>query len=481
MLKKTGKLTYALRCMSMLLLLALVLGNLSATRAQAAGNPVDLELSGEGASSWNISNIKPGDSGTKSVTLKNTGTNAGKVTIWVSDIVSTEGANPESETSDTAEPGELDAYLALNLTSDRLTTNIVLPVTLNQFPQSLSSPTYIRISPLNAGETLDLTWHWALPPGTNNDVQGDGVSFTINYTIEELPAPPAGGGGNGEASGTGYGLLIITETREVSSSTSVELSVAGRTQQAVSVSDLNRDFMLTVESGTQITSNEVEIPRILKIRLSDEVLQALGGNEIIRVSPLYEITAFIGNKKYGSVAFDQPVKITLHYDARLVPDKSASIFIGMLRNEQTIIKLPTEVGLDADGAYAQALTTMLATVAVFVEMPLPAYEQAGGVSPVFPAGSADDNMVLPPGLGGAGLFTPQDELAWSFKTFGNGDESIKPAQKDIIPIKRGNNTDTLPEVGKATGRLLVTIFTIFSYVATSIVLLFVFVFRTRPA
>jgi hypothetical protein len=476
MFMPANKLAWVTRYLSAFILLALVLGGLSAAGAQAAGNPVDLELSGAGASSWNISNVKPGDAGAILVTLKNAGTKAGAVTIWLSDIVSTEGNNPESETGDTSEPGELDAYLVINLTSSRLTTNITLPVALNQFPQSPSGPAYVKLSQIGAGESINVTWHWSLPPGANNDVQGDSVSFTINYVIEELPAPPGGGGGNGTAPANSYELLIISKAGELSSSTYVGLSELGRTQQALSVSDIYRSFTLTIEGGTLLTSNEIEIPRILRITRSDELLQALG-NGITIISPLYEIAALIGNREYGYVAFDQPARITLRYDARLVPDRDASIFIGILCSDQTIIKLPTEVGTDADGAYAQAITSTLATVAVFAEMPLPASKPASAVPAVPPAHAGP--AAAPPGPGGASLITPQDAPEHNSQILSSGDGVTSSGQKDVSPAKK--NDDTPLERKRDTGHLLITILTIFGYVVTSIILLIFFVFRTRPS
>jgi hypothetical protein len=51
---------------------------------------------------------------------------------------------------------------------------------------------------LNAGETVSLTWRWEfLETGeSQSDAQGDSLSFTINYLLQELP-PGAGGGGGG--------------------------------------------------------------------------------------------------------------------------------------------------------------------------------------------------------------------------------------------------------------------------------------------
>lgn len=154
--------------------------------AQAKDNPVNLELGGEGATSWNITNIIPGDSGTKTLTLHNAGSVDGFVSLWVSNIISSEGTNPESETGDTGEPGELDQYLLLNMSCSGLDSNISLPTTIDNLPQSAYDPDYIKISPLDVGDTITLDWQWELPAGVGNEVQGDSLSFTINYMLEEI-------------------------------------------------------------------------------------------------------------------------------------------------------------------------------------------------------------------------------------------------------------------------------------------------------
>lgn len=151
---------------------------------------IDLVLGGEGATPWTIENIMPCNGGTKTATLHNAGSADGNITIWISDIVSGECTNPESET-DTTEPGELDDHLLFDLSATGLSTNLVLPVTINDLPQSVEDPNYIRISPLNAGETITLNYDWELPCDTGNEVQGDCLSFTINYLLEEFPPPPS--------------------------------------------------------------------------------------------------------------------------------------------------------------------------------------------------------------------------------------------------------------------------------------------------
>ncbi|MFC2059964.1 hypothetical protein ACFLTZ_02570 [Chloroflexota bacterium] len=172
------------------LLLAVIIGaapvGFLPAAVQADTNPVDLVLGGPGATSWTIGNMEPGDNGTKVVELHNAGSRDGFVTIWVSDVASYEGMNPESETGNTTEPGEYNDHLLLNLSSDGLTTKSNLPTTINNLPQSVSGPGYIEIIPLKAGNTVDLQWGWELPVQAGNDVQGDKLSFTINYLLQEV-------------------------------------------------------------------------------------------------------------------------------------------------------------------------------------------------------------------------------------------------------------------------------------------------------
>ena len=160
-------------------------------------------LGGTGVTPWAIGDITPGDNGTVTVNLSNNGSKDGVVTIWISNISNGEGANPESETGNTSEPGELGDYLILNVSGTNLsTTNFTLPAKIDNFPQSANDTKHIYITPLKAGSTLNLQWEWQLPPDTGNDIQGDNLSFTINYMLEELPSPSSpsqGGGGGGDS------------------------------------------------------------------------------------------------------------------------------------------------------------------------------------------------------------------------------------------------------------------------------------------
>jgi LPXTG-motif cell wall-anchored protein len=144
-----------------------------------------LNIGGSGAVSWNISNVKPGDSGIETLTLNNSSAYTCVLHIWISNIVNTEGLNPESETGNTAKPGELGEYLLFKTssTSTALSTNIAIPALINNLPQSATDARYIKIDPFPAGQTVILNWEWELPAQTGNSVQGDSISFDINYLL----------------------------------------------------------------------------------------------------------------------------------------------------------------------------------------------------------------------------------------------------------------------------------------------------------
>lgn len=153
-------------------------------RVSAAG---ELVISGSGSIPWSITNIKPGDSGTQAVTVKNNSGEQAELTIWVSNIVNIEGTGTEFE-AEPGDEGELAAYLTLEAVSTRISTNITMPALITELPQSASDPNYIMVLSMNANETVSISWDWELLADTGNIVQGDSLSFDINYLLEGLEA-----------------------------------------------------------------------------------------------------------------------------------------------------------------------------------------------------------------------------------------------------------------------------------------------------
>ncbi len=250
---------------------------------KADPNPVDLELGGTGATSWYLANIKPADTGTQTVELRNIGTKDGFVTIWVSDIISTEGLNPESETGNTSEPGEHADNLLLNLSASGLITNLNLPSTINGLPQSATHYDYIEVTPIKAGNTVNLTWQWLLPAETGNDVQGDSIFFSINYLLREC---------------------IVTDVSSI-------VNPSGNFTQDVTTQTVNNKGTISISSGvTGKTTENQSLSDIWLIEIDKDSLPPGSGKKSVSLN--YEVGP-------DGATFDQPVTITLSYNPGSIP------------------------------------------------------------------------------------------------------------------------------------------------------------------
>jgi hypothetical protein len=287
------------------LIIALALINVFPGPVQAQP-PVDLELDTAGATPWSISNIKPGDSGTKVVELHNAGDEKGFVTIWISDIV---------ESDHGGDGAALGDYLRFNVACSRLNTNIALPAAIRGLPQSSNSGNYLRINSLDAGETVTLVWGWAFPETgqPQNNAQGDGLSFTINYMIEESPI------GGGVPSYQGLEIDVMGHT------TYAEINPLGEILGSCVATDPDKKHKLEFDKGTRITCINGGVPWKIEMRVSQDSPAAPDGAEII--GPNYELIGYPYNSTPGPVTFSQPVKLTLSYDFSWLPANTDSINI----------------------------------------------------------------------------------------------------------------------------------------------------------
>ena len=321
------------------LVTGLALAGFTPLSAQADEPPVDLELGDEGAITWDIVNIQPGNSGTKTVSLHNAGYKDGFVFIWISDIVSSEGTNPESESGDTAEPGELVNYLVFNLSCSELSTNIGLPATIGDLPQSSSDSHYIEVSPLNAGETITLIWEWAFPETgePQNDAQGDGLSFTINYALEEFSRGGGGGGGGGSPPEPQPLLLQVDMWGKVYSGERTEDGVLMETIEAVSPDGV---LSLLLPQGTRVLDRVGNPLDYIEVR---PVIPPEPPHDKILIGPGYNIQP--------SCAFDPPIRFILHYDPEALSHGNSEEDLVTACYDQTQlmwIMIPTMVDTEAD-------------------------------------------------------------------------------------------------------------------------------------
>lgn len=276
-------------------MLALALTGLVPAPVRAAENPVDLELGGEATTPWVVSGIKPGDSGTKTVELRNVGTVNGHITIWFDEIVNSEGLNPEAETGDTAEPGELGDYLVIDVTVEGLGTNLNLPVTVSNLPTGLLSADYIEVVPINAGETLNLVWHWELPEETGNVVQGDSLTFTTNYFLREFKTTD---------------LTVLVNDQ-------------GALIEELVIQPQMSDASLTIEEGTVVLTDTGQPASDIWI-LDIEKEPSSPTVDTATVGPHY-VTGPAGT------TFDKPLLITFPYDEADIPARSHASWLYIAR------------------------------------------------------------------------------------------------------------------------------------------------------
>lgn len=284
------------------MIIALVLGGFSPVAipspALADTNPVDLQLDSEGTMPFIVSNIKPEDTGTKTVALHNAGTKDGFVVIWLSDTVNSEGENPESETGNTAEPGELDDNMLLNITGGNLQTGMALPATVKNFPHDIADPNFVELPLMQVGETISLQWNWELPKYTGNDAQGDSISFTINYLLREIP------------------YTDVSET----------VTDDGLFTEEVTIKTEEKFGEVTIPENTTSQTKEGEPPTVIWLVEIDKTRANVSESTAV-VSLQYEAGP-------DGLTFDKPITLTLNYDpySQIAAAQEDSLFIATWDN-----------------------------------------------------------------------------------------------------------------------------------------------------
>jgi spore coat-associated protein N len=149
-----------------------------------------------------IGPLAPGDSNYVIVNVTNNGDIDGQLSVLIGTgipwdvtgtMVQTEGANPESETGNTADPGELADYLVFDVQYDANNDDIFEDEGWPNWGPGSVFPTFASCN----GETLDfgtlgagLTRHvkisWSLPSSVGNDIQGDIVTYDITFCLTQV-------------------------------------------------------------------------------------------------------------------------------------------------------------------------------------------------------------------------------------------------------------------------------------------------------
>jgi hypothetical protein len=393
-IRKTGVYKYVVKILIASALMAATFSGTMSAPVKAAPDPIDLELDTAGYTPFAIGNIMPGDSGSKTVELRNAGTEDGLVYIWLSDIIDSEGLNPDSETGDPSGNGELGEYLLLDIATTGLSTNLGLPATVDDFPTSATDLKFIKVISLKAGETKILDWYWSLPSDTGNMVQGDELSFTINYHLRENEDT----GGSGDATGEGEipdTTPVIDEdedeegekynTLEVNlldNKSLVEISENGILKDSVTLADADGWFTLDLPAGTRITGTGGILLSRIELTI-EEILIPLPGNTVL-ISPIYRLTGYDTEGNIVHIDFDPPVRLTIRYDPEKIPENSFPPYIARYTDEEGLVPLESLAELLAGLGRIDVLIDQCSLFMVLAKIappppPLPVHFTAGNL------------------------------------------------------------------------------------------------------
>jgi hypothetical protein len=177
-------------------------------------------------------------------------------------------------------------------------------------------------------------------------VQGDTISFDINYLLEEIPpAPPGGDSGGDGGSGGGFGgggefgggpSSTPTATPKISPSRFVEIDLLGEKTRR-EISDDNKflesytgktsDGSLTVSfsKGTSISSDPEKDPSRIVFDV-DPLTVSAGENEYI-IGSIYRIQVCDNNDDNISATFSPPFLISHAYNTQDLPPDTKSIYL----------------------------------------------------------------------------------------------------------------------------------------------------------
>jgi hypothetical protein len=357
------------------LLLSLVFTPYLSVHVQAEPSPINLVLGSQGITPWNVSNIQPGDNGTKTVSLHNISAADGTVNIWISNLVSINGTVPVKLAGSTA---RLSDYLKLDLFCPGLQTNITLPCSLSDLPMAVSGSRYVMINPLKAGETVSLIWKWELPAGTGNEIQGKGASFDINYTLVQTSEPPpqivetenAPPGNTPTTTPESPSTRPVLSVDLMGSTNSIEMDARGNLQKPVKLSDPAGDFVFEMDSGSRITSSDGTPITRIEIIQSEERIPKPGN--VVQLSQEYSVIGYIGNTQLATIRFDPSAVLTLHYDPKSLPENAFPPYIAVYTPDASWTRLEKPAGSVFEVGTVEGIIYHASTYAVFAEIAPPA-------------------------------------------------------------------------------------------------------------
>ncbi len=265
--------------------------------ADAASGAVDLVLGGQGSVAWSAGSMMPGDTGTTTIEIRNAGSITANLMIWISNV---------QETDLRGDGAALSKYLQFHLSANGLHTSLSLPSPLKDLPDHPADENQLLIGPLSAGESVTAIWSWEfVDTGTpQNDAQGDGLSFNINYLLVDIPV-----------GGSSYNFVIVDF---LGKETVVGTDINGNTLETVIATDRTGRFSLHLPEGTSITTSDSMVPTRITLSVANASLLPTGppGAETVAA---YSFDGRLGNGTIVKVNFSPMPEIVVGLNTSALP------------------------------------------------------------------------------------------------------------------------------------------------------------------
>ena len=150
--------------------------------------PLDLGFEGDRVF-FDYEGVEPGDGGTETIVLGNTGEVAGNLSVPNISVVDRENGivEPEAAVDDSPSSGELSEHLRLSITvtyPDGTTLSVFGTGDGRRSVAELAAVENRSASrSLAPGETATVTVDWVLPSSTGNVVQSDGITMDVTFAL----------------------------------------------------------------------------------------------------------------------------------------------------------------------------------------------------------------------------------------------------------------------------------------------------------
>jgi spore coat-associated protein N len=147
----------------------------------------------------NLNNVMPGESGSRYVTLKNAGSINGSLDIQITSVINTGGAVGSRYEDgignlgdvveiapwiDLDEDAVFDPGLDFALNSNGSFSSFALQWDI---VNSYSEKTWTNaLAGMDSGSQSRFYLSWRIPPEAGNEIQGDSLSFDVNFTLKSI-------------------------------------------------------------------------------------------------------------------------------------------------------------------------------------------------------------------------------------------------------------------------------------------------------